>query len=484
MRSSRASKWLLSAAALLLLAAPAQAQQKRIVGGTSGDRVPYQAGLVPSDGDTEEVYCGAVVRDATHVMTAAHCVTFSGGDDPSEVDVIADVVNVVNPEPTLQRVPVAAIGVHPDYDEDTDRFDAAVLTLAEPLDLDAALPSLVDPRALALTLPASGSSAVVSGWGATDVDGEDFQPELKWVEVKLLDDSDCALHDGYDPQTMLCAGDPPGTDDSCRGDSGGPLVEGADLASAGDLIGLVSFGGNALQLCGSTTHPGVYTRVSEPSIRSFLLSEPVPRPRNTSPPAILGTPEVGQVLTCEAGAWEGGQPIVFDRQWRGTATASTAPQYTATEADAGKVLSCLVRASNGGGAVQAISPTVVVATPAAPPPQAPAPPPPPPPSPPPALDTTLPRSIFSSRRCAARRCRFVLLVTDLGGVAGATVRVTRRRLGGFAPRTLRAVRRAAGRYVIRTPRLRPGRYTFSAVVTDAAGNRQARATRVTLRIRR
>ena len=246
----------------------------------------------------------------------------------------------------------------------------------------------------------------------------------------------------------------------------------------------MSFGGNAAQLCGSSTHPGVYTRVSEPSIRSFLLSEPVARPANTSRPAIVGTPEVGQVLTCEAGGWQGGQPIAFDRQWQGTATASSAIQYTVTEADAGRALSCLVRASNGGrdrpgdlaerGGRDARRRRR----------RAPPAPPPPPPPPPPALDTTLPQSIFSSRRCAARRCRLVLLVTDLGGVEGAKVRVTRRRLGGFAPRALRVVRRAAGRYVIRTPRLRPGRYTFSAVVTDAAGNRQARATRVTLRIRR
>jgi hypothetical protein len=84
----------------------------------------------------------------------------------------------------------------------------------------------------------------------------------------------------------------------------------------------------------------------------------------------------------------------------------------------------------------------------------------------------------------ARRCRLVLLVSDLGGVDGARVRVTLRRVGAPRARTLAAVRRAAGRYEIRTARLRPGRYRFTAVVTDAAGNRQARATVVTLRVAR
>jgi hypothetical protein len=46
------------------------------------------------------------------------------------------------------------------------------------------------------------------------------------------------------------------------------------------------------------------------------------------------------------------------------------------------------------------------------------------------------------------------------------------------------VRRAEGFFEIRTPRLRAGRYRFTAVVTDAAGNRQARATVVTLRVAR
>ncbi|HEV2812516.1 MAG TPA: Ig-like domain-containing protein, partial [Solirubrobacteraceae bacterium] len=140
--------------------------------------------------------------------------------------------------------------------------------------------------------------------------------------------------------------------------------------------------------------------------------------------------------------------------------------------------------------VQAVSNSVTVqalpapAPPPAPPASPPPLPPPPPPPPPPAVDTTLPVSRFSVRRCVARRCRLVLLVSDLGGVDGARVRVTMRRLGRFRTRTLRAVEQAAGRFEVRTARLRPGRYRFTAVVTDAAGNRQARATVVTLRVAR
>ena len=126
------------------------------------------------------------------------------------------------------------------------------------------------------------------------------------------------------------------------------------------------------------------------------------------------------------------------------------------------------------------------APPAPPEPPAPPAPAPPPPAPPaPAVDTTLPVSRFSVRRCVAQRCRLVLLVSDLGGVDRARARVTLTRLAPTGrARTLRAVELAPGRFAVRTGRLRPGRYRFAAFVTDAAGNRQARATVVTLRVAR
>src|SRR4051794_10365961 len=67
----------LSVAALLVAAAPAGA----IVGGavTSIYSAPWTAAVLLHDrGAADGQFCGAAVRDATHVMTAAHCV-FDGG---------------------------------------------------------------------------------------------------------------------------------------------------------------------------------------------------------------------------------------------------------------------------------------------------------------------------------------------------------------------------------------------------------------------
>ena len=57
---------------------------------------------------------------------------------------------------------------------------------------------------------------------------------------------------------MICAGQV--GRDSCNGDSGGPLVQN------GRQIGIVSWGSSR---CGGSL-PGVYTRVSSPSIRRFI----------------------------------------------------------------------------------------------------------------------------------------------------------------------------------------------------------------------
>ena len=51
----------------------------------------------------------------------------------------------------------------------------------------------------------------------------------------------------------------------CQGDSGGPLFAYIEAARAGLQTGIVSFG----EVC--ATHPGVYTRISDPSIRAFIL---------------------------------------------------------------------------------------------------------------------------------------------------------------------------------------------------------------------
>lgn len=92
-------------------------------------------------------------------------------------------------------------------------------------------------------------------------------------------------------------------------------------------------------------------------------------PRNTTPPSISGTPQVGQTLTANNGSWVGQQPITYTYHWRRCDTAgancsdisgATAKTYVLTAADLGTTLRVRVTAHNARGAVSATSPATDV----------------------------------------------------------------------------------------------------------------------------
>ena len=83
----------------------------------------------------------------------------------------------------------------------------------------------------------------------------------------------------------------------------------------------------------------------------------------------------------------------------------------------------------------------------------------------------------------------------MGGVAGARVRADAVRVSGCPkrgrkrrkcrrPRTLTAREVAPGVFEIVARGLKPARYRFAATAVDAAGNAQARATVVSLTVRK
>ena len=94
------------------------------------------------------------------------------------------------------------------------------------------------------------------------------------------------------------------------------------------------------------------------------------RPRNSAPPTISGTPQVGQMLTANNGTWTGQQPLTYSYQWRrcdatggscADISGASAKTYTATSADQGNTLRVRVTARNAAGTTAATSaPTGVV----------------------------------------------------------------------------------------------------------------------------
>jgi secreted trypsin-like serine protease len=285
------------AAACLALAAPASAQD-RIVGGgpTTTEEWPWQVAITdpPSSGGDgfDRQFCGGSLVAPTVVITAAHCVysfavpfgcsPLDGFDNPaSDFSVITGRTTLSSSEG--EEIPVAEIyyfepgpngaGVAQAqstgdgdglYECETNRWDAVFLVLASP---SASQPiKIAGPDEAATWAP--GRTAFVTGWGDT-TGNDDYADTLQEVQIHMIADEFCgsavAYGAGFDPQTMVCAGEEAGGKDTCQGDSGGPLVvpiEGGGFR----LVGDTSFG----EGCAQPNKPGVYGRLAADPIRTAL----------------------------------------------------------------------------------------------------------------------------------------------------------------------------------------------------------------------
>jgi trypsin len=278
---------LLTTIALALAPSAADASEHkvepRIVGGSqvgSIAEVPWQVLVWVESPDSQfRLYCGGSVVSPSRIATAAHCVVDDDGEvvPASWVTVYAGSTNWFG---FKQVRDAAAVSPHPGYSTETYAYDAAVIELEEPLTLGPG----VQPIELAETDPPVGAMLQVSGWGTTTAyhpeedNPGDSPDDLMAVLVPLWDAEDCKdVYGIYFSELLhLCAGE--AGIDACQGDSGGPLVHHA--AGGPRLVGIVSYGRG----CAWPNNPGVYTRVSEPSIRAFLLHGlDVPQPPATPP---------------------------------------------------------------------------------------------------------------------------------------------------------------------------------------------------------
>jgi trypsin len=270
-----------------------------VIGGSGASiaSFPYQVALYnPAAGSPAAgFFCGGVIVDATHVITAAHCLAGGGhgrGSVSREVEVLAGSTRLDRPDPGSVRDPAASVSVDPHYNPYTNDYDVGVIALAHPLWSGSAAPSVngvatIAPLAIdtasaaGLDEPSSTSVtlATVSGWGDTNPapSGPASYPSaLRANRVPLVSESLCQEEYASIEQTitprMLCAGGYRPRADSCYGDSGGPLVADGDSPARPPedyvLVGLVDFGNG----CAQPGFAGVYTRIADPAIARFLAS--------------------------------------------------------------------------------------------------------------------------------------------------------------------------------------------------------------------
>ena len=172
-------------------------------------------------GDERSPFCGGTLISDTHVLTAAHCTE----------DEIATGFSVLLGEHNIadgksNRVDVAEIINHPNYDSQTLDNDFSILRLSNPVTFTNAVSPACLPADRSNTY--AGVTATVTGWGDLSTGGS--SPDvLQEVDVTVTTNAECNnVYGGEITKNMVCAGGP--GKDSCNGDSGGPLVvpEGKD----------------------------------------------------------------------------------------------------------------------------------------------------------------------------------------------------------------------------------------------------------------
>lgn len=232
-----------------------------IVGGTEvpPGAYPFMAALVWSGYANARTgqFCGGSMIDAEWILTAAHC---TDGSSPGDIDVVVGRRTLTSTDG--ERIGVAEIHEHPDYDSSTYENDISLLKLENPATVGDPIRWVIDGEA---DLFAAGTLATTIGWGLTEDDpagtGTGKQDTLREVDLPIRTTAECdASYPGSPPQfvdgVMICAGYPAGGKDSCQGDSGGPLIISTGTGMA--HVGVVSWG----EGCADPGNYGVYTRTA------------------------------------------------------------------------------------------------------------------------------------------------------------------------------------------------------------------------------
>lgn len=228
-----------------------------IVGGTKAPAGAWPFAVALLDSAVANKYnaqfCDGALVDKLFVVTAAHCVF---GSRPAQINVLTGTQSL---KLGGTRRQVAAIKIHPSYNDNTTDFDIAVIKLKTAA-TGIAVSKLIT-RAQEPAVAKDGTLSTVVGWGNMKETGSNYPVDLRQVAVPLVARSDCNDANSYRgaiTARMICAGYRAGGKDACDGDSGGPLMVKDGQGKWTLQAGIVSWGSG----CARPNLYGVYARVA------------------------------------------------------------------------------------------------------------------------------------------------------------------------------------------------------------------------------